>query len=96
MNKPKEIFPNIVVLSTKCRTKDICPSLEQSAGKLHQAILDGKNDNDVSESQEQTFLIKEDISWFDDAQTLCRYVLIKKSVLFLQSGNSLLLPITDR
>ena len=96
MNKPKEIFPNIVVLSTKCRTKDICPSLEQSAGKLHQAILDGKNDNDVSESQEQTFLIKEDISWFDDAQTLCRYVLIIKSVLFLQSGNSLLLPITDR
>ena len=96
MNKPKEIFPNIVVLSTKCRTKDICSSLEQSAGKLHQAILDGKNDNDFSESQEQTFLIKEDISWFDDAQTLCRYVLIKKSVLFLQSGNSLLLPITDR
>ena len=46
--------------------------------------------------QEQTFLIKEDISWFDDAKNLCRYVLITNSVLFLQSGNSLLLPITDR
>ena len=42
-----------------------------------------------------TFLIKEAISWFDYPLTLCRYVLISKSVLFLQSDNSLLLPITD-